>query len=116
MFYSVRLIAAFAVSVALCPVATAQSTYFWNYSGADAASAGSWTPGGVPGTADTAVFGTFDGARYNLPSFSADTAIGEVRVLGPRWGVNTPFTSTGHTLTVGRNATLTTAPLTYRGG
>ncbi len=116
MFYCVRFIAAFAVSVALCPVATAQSTYFWNYSGTDAASAGSWTPGGVPGTADTAVFGTFDGATYNLPSFSADTAIGEVRVLGPRWGVNTPFTSTGHTLTVGRNATLTTAPLTYRGG
>lgn len=95
--------------------ASAQTTYSWNYSGTDWNTAANWSPSGVPTSADTAVLNTFDGTSYNLPTFSANAAVGELDILGPRWGVSTQFTGNGNTLTIGRSATFTTAPLTYRG-
>jgi fibronectin-binding autotransporter adhesin len=96
--------------------AQAQTTYTWNYSGTDWSTAANWSPNGVPTAADTALLTTFDALTYNLPAFAADAAVGELDILGPRWGVATQFTGNGHALTVGQNATLSTAPLTYRGG
>jgi autotransporter-associated beta strand protein len=114
-----RFISAFAVALALSPIATAQSTYFWNYFGTDPTSAGSWTPGGVPGPADTAVFPVYDGSSIggplpNIPSFPGDAAYGAAHLLGMDVGGAT-FSGNGHTLTLGTGGEMTTAPLTVRG-
>ena len=108
------LIALVVGCVAVAPAA-AQTTYTWNYSGTDWNTASSWSPEGVPTGADTALLTTFDAPTYNLPSFSANAAVGELDILGPRWGISTPFTGNNHTLTVGTGGQMTTAPLAYRG-
>jgi fibronectin-binding autotransporter adhesin len=114
----VRIPIAFVLSFlcvfALGRPAAAQTTSVWNYSSTDPTLSGSWT-NGVPGSGDTAVFNTFAGTTYNLPSFSQNAAIGDVRFLGLRPIVDTVFAGSGHTLTVGTGGSMTTAPLAVRG-
>lgn len=92
----------------------AQTTYTWNYSGTDWNSASSWSPTGVPTSVDTAILGTFDTATLNAPSFSADAAAGQFRLIGPGF-VQATVLGGGHTLTVGTGGLMTAAPFTYRG-
>ena len=112
------VIAGIAIVLLLCArPASAQSTYFWNYSGTDPALAGSWSPGGGPPTAaDTAVISTFDAPVYNLPNFGANAAYGQLVILGPRPAANVPFIGNGNTLTLGTGGSMTgPAPSCIRG-
>lgn len=92
----------------------AQTAYTWNYSGTDWNTAASWSPTGVPTSTDTAILGTFDRSTLNAPSFSADAAAGQFRLIGPGF-VQTTLAGAGHTLTVGTGGLMTDAPFTYRG-
>jgi autotransporter-associated beta strand protein len=101
--------------LALATPAGAQTTYTWNYSGTGWSSATSWTPNGVPTSADTAILGTFDATTFNLPTFSANGVAGDFRILGPRpFSFAGTVTGNGNTLTLGTGGVMSTAPLTQR--
>ena len=108
-------IAAVLICLSLVSRAQAQTTYAWNYSGTDWASSSNWSPTGTPTAADTALFSTFDGITYNLPTFNSSAAVGQLDIFGPRWGFDTPFVGNGNTLTVGTGGTISVAPFVYRG-
>src|SRR5262245_48031766 len=111
-----RLVAAIACALFWAAPAVAQTNYSWKYSSTDPASSGSWSPSGVPGASDTAVFGAFDGTTLNMPSFSAATSYGGLTLLGPQAFRTATFTGNGKTLTLGTSGTMTSAPFLYRGG
>lgn len=110
------------VSIALLlislPIASAQSTYSWGYTGTDWNNAGSWSPGGGPPTsADTALFDHYPGTTYsNQPTLTASTAVARAVFLGPRPIANFTMTGGGNTLTLGTGGAMTDPLLIMRGG
>ena len=56
MLVALAAIAAAGAGVAALPAAATATTYAWNGSGTSWASSTSWTPNGLPGSADTASF------------------------------------------------------------
>jgi autotransporter-associated beta strand protein len=107
-------VALFVVASVTAP-APAQTTYFWDYSATDWATASDWSPNAVPTSADTAILGVFDGPTLNLPSFAAPAAAGRLRILGPRGLSTGTISGAGNTLTLGTGGVMTDPTLAFRG-
>ncbi|HET6572721.1 MAG TPA: hypothetical protein VFG68_03895 [Fimbriiglobus sp.] len=111
---------------AVAQAASAQTTYSWNGARTDWAAASSWTPNGVPGAADTALFeNTVSANPLSLPVLNGNAQVGALHFDYNLVQLDTPSTSTfgtpntflgnGHTLTVGNGGSQSFSPVRITG-
>jgi hypothetical protein len=106
--------------------AQAQTTYCWNGARTDWAAASSWTPNGVPGAADTALFENYVSSNpLSLPVLNGNVQVGAlhfdynlVQLVNPTTstsGTPNTFLGNGHTLTVGSGGSQPFSPVRISG-
>lgn len=96
--------------------AQSQTTYTWNYAGTDWNTAANWSPSGGPPTAtDIAILNFSSLNTFAIPSLSANSAVGQYIIQGPRGlSVNT-VSGNGNTLTIGTGGAMSQSPMIFRG-
>lgn len=112
--------------LAACQTAPAQTSYAWNGARTDWATSSSWTPAGVPGAGDTALFENYVSANpLSLPILNANAQVSSLHFDYNFVQLDTPSTSTtsppnallgnGRTVTVGSGGSQVFSPVRLSG-